>query len=139
MKVERVLETALYAEDLEAAEAFYTRVLGLEVHSRVAGRHVFFRCGSGMFLVFNPKITEKEKSTPHGCYGRGHVAWQILPKEVEPWRQWLKTSGVAIREDISWPEGGRSIYFDDPAGNCLELASTGVWGGIFLDKIQIND
>jgi len=28
MKVNNILETALYAEDLEAAEAFYTRVQG---------------------------------------------------------------------------------------------------------------
>ena len=58
MKVDRVLETSLYAPDLEAAEVFYTRVLGLEVHSREVGHHVFFRCGSGMLLVFNPDKTE---------------------------------------------------------------------------------
>ena len=126
MKVERVLETVLYAEDLQAAEAFYTKILGLEVYSRVEGRHVFFRCGSGMFLVFNPKTTEKEKS-PHGCYGSGHIAWSISNDEINAWRQWLRTSEVTITEEVSWPKGGHSIYFNDPAGNSLELATPEMW------------
>ena len=52
-----ILEAALYADDLEAAEAFYTGVLGLSVLARVEGRHVFFRCGLGVVLLFNPEAT----------------------------------------------------------------------------------
>ncbi|MGH2457249.1 MAG: VOC family protein, partial [Chloroflexota bacterium] len=48
MRAERVLETCLYVDDLTAAEAFYASVLGLELFSKVPGRHVFFRCGEGM-------------------------------------------------------------------------------------------
>src|SRR5438105_1039171 len=55
-----ILETCVYARDLEAAERFYTTVLGLEVIARMPGRHVFFRCGRGVFLVFNPDKTETE-------------------------------------------------------------------------------
>jgi catechol 2,3-dioxygenase-like lactoylglutathione lyase family enzyme len=62
MKVDRVLETSLHAQNLDAAELFYTRVLGLEVYSRVEDRHVFFRCGSAMLLVFNPDKTEQEQN-----------------------------------------------------------------------------
>jgi len=125
MKVGNVLETALYAVDLEAAEAFYTRVLGLEVHSRLAGRHVFFRSGTGMFLVFNPDQTEKEVD-PHGCRGRGHVAWAVSEPELDPWKQWLEGHDVAVN-DFRWPKGGRSLYFHDPAGNSLELTSPSLW------------
>ncbi len=126
MKVNRVLETALYAEDLEAAAKFYTQVLGLEVHEREAGRHLFFRCGDGMFLVFNPNQTRIEKQ-PHGCTGVGHVAWAILESEIEPWRAWLKEMNVPILSEVDWPQGGHSIYFKDPAKNSLELATTKVW------------
>jgi catechol 2,3-dioxygenase-like lactoylglutathione lyase family enzyme len=125
MKVSRILETALYAEDLEAAEAFYTRVLGLEVHSRLPGRHVFFRSGAGMFLVFNPNETEKGNS-PHGCRGRGHVAWAVSEEELDGWRQWLEKEGVKVK-DFLWPEGHRSLYFSDPAGNSLELTTPQSW------------
>jgi len=127
MKVERVLETVLYAEDLQEAEAFYTKILGLEVQARLAGRHVFFRCGPGMFLVFNPKTTEKEKF-PHGCHGPSHVAWAIAADTIDSWRQWLQANEVTITEEVSWPNGGYSIYFSDPAGNSLELATPEVWG-----------
>ena len=125
MKVNNILETSLYAEDLEAAETFYSRVLGLEVHSRVPGRHVFFRSGIGMFLVFNPNQTEKEDS-PHGCRGRGHVAWSVSSEELDGWRQWLEKQAVPVN-DFLWPEGGRSLYFRDPAGNSLELTTPQLW------------
>jgi catechol 2,3-dioxygenase-like lactoylglutathione lyase family enzyme len=125
MKVSRILETSLYAEDLEAAEAFYTRVLGLEVHSRFPGRHVFFHSGSGMFLVFNPNQTEREDS-PHGCRGRGHVAWAVSREELDGWRQWLEKEGLTLN-DFFWPGGGRSLYFSDPAGNSLELTTPELW------------
>ncbi len=41
--LEAVIETAIYATDLAAAESFYAGVLGLPVMGREAGRHVFFR------------------------------------------------------------------------------------------------
>jgi catechol 2,3-dioxygenase-like lactoylglutathione lyase family enzyme len=126
MKADRILETALYAEDLEVAEAFYTRVMGLEVYARLEGRHVFFRCGAAMFLVFNPNRTEKEKDSPHGCRGRGHVAWAASAEELDDWRRWLEKEGLEVKEMI-WPKGGRSLYFSDPAGNSLELTTPETW------------
>ena len=127
MKVDRVLETSLYAQNLDAAELFYTRVLGLEVYSRVEDRHVFFRCGSAMLLVFNPDKTEQEEHW-HGCRGRGHVAWAIPSQDLDAWRQWLRAAGVPIYSEVSWPQGGDSLYFRDPAGNSLELATLPTWG-----------
>ena len=53
----KVLETALYAENLEETAAFYADVLGLEEIVRVKGRHVFFRAGDGVFLLFRPSAT----------------------------------------------------------------------------------
>ncbi|MDB5665256.1 VOC family protein, partial [Cypionkella sp.] len=50
-----IMETAIYARDLVAAEAFYRNVFGLEVVSKAPGRLVFFRCGQQMLLVFNPE------------------------------------------------------------------------------------
>ncbi|TCL95997.1 glyoxalase/bleomycin resistance protein/dioxygenase superfamily protein [Rhizobium sp. PP-WC-2G-219] len=50
--LEGILETALYASDLDAADRFYGEVLGLERITRVDGRHLFFRCGQGVLLIF---------------------------------------------------------------------------------------
>jgi len=33
-----------------------------------------------------------------------------------------------IEADFTWPGGGRSIYFRDPAGNAIEFAEPRIWG-----------
>jgi catechol 2,3-dioxygenase-like lactoylglutathione lyase family enzyme len=43
------------------------------------------------------------------------------------WRERLEAHGVAIESVARWPRGGRSIYFRDPAGNSLELATPDLW------------
>src|SRR5471030_1042455 len=90
-----VLETCLYAVDLDAAEKFYRDVMGLKLYSKVPGRHVFFRCGDSMFLIFNPETTGKE-STPHGAIGIGHAAFEMEMGELEAWRAQLNAHGVPI-------------------------------------------
>lgn len=130
-----ILETVLYAPDLVAAEQFLTGVVGLAVHSREAERYVFFRCGDGMLLVFNPDYTiTQDKSIgggfipTHGGKGPGHAAFRIAESEIEPWRHRLAAAGVSIETEVRWPQGGHSIYFRDPAGNSLELATPAMWG-----------
>ncbi|MBI2299567.1 MAG: VOC family protein [Armatimonadetes bacterium] len=129
MRVGQVLETCLYAEDLEAAERFYREVLGLEVIGRMAGRHVFFRCGDAVFLVFNPDRTvNSDSGTPtHGAAGQGHVAFAVEEGELDAWRRRLRESGVAVEKEIAWEDGGYSIYFRDPAGNSVEVATPELW------------
>jgi catechol 2,3-dioxygenase-like lactoylglutathione lyase family enzyme len=129
MEVERILETCLYVDDLEAAEAFYRRVLGLTPFSRVEKRHVFFRCGQNMLLLFNPVQTAKPvgEVPTHGSHGAGHIAFAMSPDQVSSWRERLEQHGVAIEAEITWPSGGYSIYFRDPAGNSVELATPQVW------------
>lgn len=127
----RVLETVLYAGDLDASEAFYERVLGLEVESREAGRHVFFRCGEAMLLVFDPQATAATtgKVPAHGATGPGHVAFAVESDgELDGWRASLEAHGVPIESEVAWPGGGRSLYFRDPAGNSVELAQPALWG-----------
>jgi len=102
LRAGRILETALYARDLEAAERFFRDVLGLEVHSRAPGRHVFFRCGQAMLLIFQPERTmQPDSGVPaHGAAGPGHVAFAIANTELEPWRERLRSMGVAIEAEI---------------------------------------
>ena len=132
LKVAGVLETCIYAEDLEAAEAFYRSVLGLEAFQKAPGRHVFFYCGPHtVFLVFNPEATvtsDMKLGVPtHGAMGPGHVTFSIREAEMAAWRERLSAEGVAIEKEVDWPGGGRSIYFRDPAGNSVELASARIW------------
>lgn len=130
MNVSKVLETCLCVDDLEAAEAFYTDVLGLEFYAKVPGRHCFFRCGDAMFLIFDAELTMESGDLPipaHGTTGAGHVAFQMTPDEVDDWRVKLLDRGVEIETEWEWPGGGYSLYFRDPAGNCLELVTPETW------------
>lgn len=124
-----VLEASLYVDDLHAAESFYRDVLGLTFHSRDEGRHVFFRCGATMVLLFRPQATRasEQEVPPHGCEGPGHLCFAIEEDAIEAWRQKLARCGVAIEQEIAWENGGHSIYFRDPAGNSLELATPRLW------------
>ena len=130
---EGILETALYADDLDRAEAFYGTVLGLERITRAGNRHVFFRCGDGVLLVFNPAETVKPPPAgalpvpPHGTKGSGHMCFRVTAEALDACKAKLEAAGVAIEADIRWPNGARSFYFRDPAGNSLECAEPGLW------------
>ncbi|MCO6458950.1 MAG: VOC family protein [Pirellulaceae bacterium] len=130
MKVQEILETCLYVDDLPAAEVFYRDTLGLELFARQAGRHVFFRCGQRMLLLFDAQACGQPDSElpPHGAHGPGHVAFAARQAELESWSAWLRDHGVTIEQVVSWPGGGQSLYFRDPAGNSLELATPRIWG-----------
>lgn len=130
MSALEVLETCLYANDLETAEPFYRDVLGLEVVDRQVGRHVFFRCGRSMLLLFDPdaSIIPNTDVPPHGARGPGHVAFSIAQERLGEWEQRLGEHGVAIERRITWPSGGQSLYFRDPANNSVELTQAGIWG-----------
>ena len=130
----QILESALYVDDLDAAEAFYGGVLGLEKINRAGTRHVFYRCGPAVLLIFNPAETEIHSTEgqlpvpPHGARGPGHLCFRATAEEIIGWKARLEASGVEIESDMEWPQGGRSIYFRDPAGNSLEFTEARIWG-----------
>jgi catechol 2,3-dioxygenase-like lactoylglutathione lyase family enzyme len=130
MKIKAVVETAIYVDDLPAAEAFYGKILGLRVMSHEPGHHVFFQVGaSSVLLAFIADTTVKGDQLPsHGAKGPGHFALGIAADELDGWRRTLQEGGVSIEQEVEWPRGGKSLYFRDPAGNLVELVTPGVWG-----------
>lgn len=131
--IEGILETALYTDDLDAAEAFYGGVLGLEKVLRAGNRHLFFRCGEMILLIFDPKETVKPPSSdalpvpPHGATGPGHLCFRMRAEAIDRMVEKLNKAGIVIESDFCWPNGARSIYFRDPAGNSLECAEPMLW------------
>jgi catechol 2,3-dioxygenase-like lactoylglutathione lyase family enzyme len=128
--IEAVVETSVYADDLEQAEAFYRDVLGLPVLAHEQGRHVFFQVGAaGVLLVFRADATLRGDSLPgHGSRGPGHFALGVRAGALDSWRRRLAQHGVAVEKEVQWPRGGHSLYFRDPAGNSVEVLTPGVWG-----------
>jgi catechol 2,3-dioxygenase-like lactoylglutathione lyase family enzyme len=130
MRVERVFETVLYAEDLDAAESFYSTVLGLELVRRYGDLMLVFGCGQGVLLVFDPhqSIKPGRPRPSHGTIGPGHIAFGAQASEIDCWQAHLEAHDVQI-EHIAADEEGRAIYFRDPAGNSIEIVPPTLWGG----------
>jgi len=124
-----ILETALYCttETEEETRRFYRDFLGLEP---VREGSVAHRIGSGVLLLFNADESAVQDSPPpHGTTGRGHTCFTAAPGEYERWKEKLADKGVEFTEEIRWPSGPRSFYFEDPAGNVLEIAEADMWPG----------
>jgi catechol 2,3-dioxygenase-like lactoylglutathione lyase family enzyme len=105
----------------------------MEPNATASRRHLFYRCGGQVLLIFNPDATKVAPAPgalpvpPHGMDGEGHVCFRASAAEIDAWRASLESRGTAIEADFEWPGGGRSIYFRDPAGNCLEFAEPRIW------------
>ena len=64
---------------------------------------------------------------PGEAVGAGHIAFAVELRALDEWRDYLKERDVPVLSDVSWERGGRSLYFRDPDGHLLELASPGIW------------
>lgn len=129
-----ILETGVYCSDLDAARIFYEDVIGLEIYSMQPDRHLFYKVGESMLLVFNPQFTSTssvkiggDQIPRHGAAGASHFAFQVKHEQFEAIKANLDQHGIAIESEIDWPGGGHSIYCRDPAGNSVEFATRTLW------------
>jgi catechol 2,3-dioxygenase-like lactoylglutathione lyase family enzyme len=129
-----VLETALVVEDVARATQFYRELFGFDVMAqsdRLASLDVK---PAQVLLLFRRGGSLHDIQLPGGVLpggvdsqGRGHMAFAIAAEQFEAWRRWLEQNAVAIESTVRWERGGTSLYFRDPDGNLLELATPGVW------------
>lgn len=131
--ITRILETALYVDDLGALVAFYRDVLGLRVMDE-SPRLVAMDAGQAtVLLLFHRGATVLGLKTssgwipPHDGHGPVHVAFAIASETLDSWERRLLENGVVIESRARWEGGGQSIYFRDPAGHSVELATPGTW------------
>ena len=129
MKPAGILETVVYCTTANEDETrrFYRDVLGLTPLREGSAAH---RLGSGVFLLFNRDVTSAQDwPPPHGAVGAVHTCFLAAPGEYERWKAELDANGVEIVNETTWDSGLRSFYFEDPAGNMLELAEGDLWEG----------
>jgi catechol 2,3-dioxygenase-like lactoylglutathione lyase family enzyme len=128
-----VLETALYVTDLDVSEAFYARVMGFDRFLRDDRMCAMGVRGAGVLLLFRRGGSAAPSATPQGVIpahdGQGtlHVAFGIPRGELEAWDAHLGAQAVPIESRITWPAGGTSLYFRDPDGHSVEVATPGLW------------
>ena len=128
-----IIETALYVDDLKRAQHFYENILELQPVF-ADGRLVAYDVGGrSILLVFERGASIESAEVPGGLIpghdGRGplHCAFAIAASELSAWKDRLNTHHIRIEGSMEWPRGGKSIYFRDPDGHLLELATPGLW------------
>jgi catechol-2,3-dioxygenase len=116
VKLDRVIETSLYVDDLDRAATFYERVLRLPALTSdkrfraydVGGQSVLllFRRGATLETVHMPGGT----IPPHDGHGPLHIAFAVAADALPQWEQRLRDEGIDIEGRTDWSRGGHSRH-----------------------------
>ena len=137
-----LLETGLFVGNLSKARDFYQQVLGLEkLRESEVGCLFVVAPGQLLLLISQAKASVPSKTpggevppcSPHAgeILGPGHIAFAVAESELDDWRLRLQSKGVEILSEVAWEGQGRSLYFRDPDGHLVEIATPGLWGLIW--------
>jgi catechol 2,3-dioxygenase-like lactoylglutathione lyase family enzyme len=117
LPIKGIYEIAIKVGDLARAEKFYCHVLGLEVGIRDERRNwLFLRAGGERGMI----VLQEDK----GDFAKQHFAFTVDESDIERAAEILRTRGVEVGEVVfhNWMPA-KSVYFDDPDGNSLELCA----------------
>ncbi len=132
-RLNRIVESALYVDDLERAAGFYRDVLGLAPMLQTKVLTAFDIGGVNVLLLFKrgsclkTQVQANGSIPPHDGSGPLHLCFAIAADELAAWEATLADKGVAVEGRTAWPRGGTSLYFRDPDGHLLELMTPGNW------------
>jgi catechol 2,3-dioxygenase-like lactoylglutathione lyase family enzyme len=130
--IRRLLETALYCDDVPRTAAFYEQLLG-RAPMLQSERLVAFDAGEATVLLIFHRGHAQALPTAGGLVpghdgaGPVHIAFAINRSDLAPWESRLESLGIPIESRVTWESGGLSIYFRDPDGRSVELATPGLW------------
>lgn len=114
-------------DDVSVSARFYKSVFGFQVISDFGERGCAMQAGAHQVLLLFRKGGSRSTPSPHDGDGNLHVAFAIGPSELAHWEAWLADNQIPIEERRAWDRGGVSLYFRDPDGHLLEIATPGVW------------
>ena len=126
-RIDGILESSLYVDDVANSTRFYERVFGFAIISHFGERGCAMQAGNRQVLLLFKKGGSRNPSTPHDGDGELHIAFAISATELPIWEGWLEENGIAVEEKRTWDLGGQSLYFRDPDRHLIELATPGVW------------
>ena len=130
--IRRLLETALYCDDVARTAAFYEQLLG-RAPMLASDRLVAFDAGEATVLLLFHRGHAQALPTVGGLVpghdgaGPVHIAFAIDQSHLAPWESRVSSLGISIESRVTWGSGGISLYFRDPDGRSVELATPGLW------------
>jgi catechol 2,3-dioxygenase-like lactoylglutathione lyase family enzyme len=132
-RINGVVETCLYSNDLSRSVRFYQDQLGLRLLEWGERLCVFSIADKQVLLIFRSGGSPDSIPTPggtippHEAAGQLHIAFAVSKEDFAAWEKHLAARGVPIEGKVDWPRGGRSIYFRDPDNHLVELVTPGIW------------
>jgi catechol-2,3-dioxygenase len=128
-----LLETSLYVDDLGVARAFYQRVFGLATLLEDERMVALALPASAVLLLFRRGGSVQPSATPgglipaHDARGAQHVCLASPVASLLDWERHLLEHDVVIESLVIQTHGGTSLYFRDPDGHSVEVATPGLW------------
>lgn len=121
MPIERVGHVVIKMRDLEAAKGFYRDILGMKITDEREGFGVFFRFHDYHHDIAVFKVNDDAESPQKNQVGLAHIALVADSLDtVKAMYQRLKAHQVPIVRTVDHGIT-RSVYFQDPEGNELEI------------------
>jgi catechol 2,3-dioxygenase-like lactoylglutathione lyase family enzyme len=144
-KLGKVDHVTIPVHDLEIARSFYCGTLGAAYLMKVDdetfkrfGRPPAPNNGEGayhisVFMSGSTRIDlflqSRGQSAPE--LGHPHYAFEVPPRDLLKWKKRLASEGIPVEGPLQLgPPGQASLYFNDPCGNHLEIASLGFTGEV---------
>jgi catechol 2,3-dioxygenase-like lactoylglutathione lyase family enzyme len=110
-----IRHVALFVRDLEAAERFWTGVMGYEVEWRPDPENVYLHGGRDNLAIHRAEAV--------GDGRLDHIGLAVpTPDSVDAWAQHLEGQGVAVEKPPrTHRDGSRSLYFRGPEGLMIQI------------------
>ena len=110
---------ALYVKDLEAAEGFYTGLLGMAVEWRPDADNLYLSSGNDNLALHRAPPGHDMTGPQH----LDHIGFILrAPEDVDAWHDYLASHGVTIlAKPRTHRDGARSFYCRDTDGNTVQM------------------
>jgi catechol 2,3-dioxygenase-like lactoylglutathione lyase family enzyme len=110
---------ALFVQDLEACEYFYTELLGMSIEWRPDADNVYLTSGNDN-LALHRAADDFDTSANQKL---DHIGFIISsPEQVDEWFEFLQHHNVKVRQaPRTHRDGARSFYCYDPANTVVQI------------------
>jgi catechol 2,3-dioxygenase len=121
MKIQSLGHVVIKVRNQQRAEAFYNGLLGIPIAARFPPLSMtFFTLGNHHDFAV-AAVGDDALDAPANSPGLFHVAFNIGTRIDELREAKLQLEGAGLKVDAYDHEVSKSIYFNDPDGNTIEL------------------